>query len=134
MQALHVLKPSAHPECCQITETRVPCVCTCLGGVAQAACKWYSCTASSEDLTAQVSPKAFAAGAKEQEAGEMSLQGTAIEVPESGTPSMKELKVLYYESMIRFHKHSNNYIEIVRCLLALYSDASAEGKEDGASG
>lgn len=77
-----------------------------------------------------MSPRAFAAGAKDQEAGEISLQGTAIEVPEEGTPSMPELKVLYYNQMIRFHKHSNNYIEIVRCLIAMYEDK----KGDSAAG
>ena len=71
---------------------------------------------------AQVSPKAFAAGSKDQEAGEISLQGTAIEQPAEGTPTMAELKVRYYNQMIRFHKESNNYIEIVRCLLAMYAD------------
>lgn len=87
-------------------------------------------------IAVQVSPKAFAAGAKEQEAGEMSLQGTAIEAPATGTPTMAELKGLYYRSMIRFHKHSNNYIEIVRCLLALYGDAdtAARDKEGGGGG
>ena len=78
---------------------------------------------------AQVSPKAFAAGSKDQEAGEISLQGTAIEKPADGTPSMPELKVLYYNQMIRFHKESNNYIEIVRCLLAMYADKADEGAD-----
>ena len=78
---------------------------------------------------AQVSPKAFAAGSKDQEAGEISLQGTAIETPADGTPSMPELKVLYYNQMIRFHKESNNYIEIVRCLLAMYADKADEGAD-----
>lgn len=73
-------------------------------------------------MTMQVSPKAFAAGAKEQEAGEISLQGTAIEQPEDGTPSMAELKHIYYNQMIRFHKQTNNYLEIVRALLAIYAD------------
>jgi hypothetical protein len=70
----------------------------------------------------QVSPRAFAEGAREQEAGEMSLQGTAIEEPAAGTPVLAELKTIYYNQMIRFHKQSNNYIEIVRCLLAMYAD------------
>jgi 26S proteasome regulatory subunit N5 len=77
----------------------------------------------------QVSPKAFAAGTKEQEAGEISLQGTAIETPEEGTPSMPELKVLYYNQMIRLHMESNNYIEIVRCLLAMYADKKSDSAE-----
>lgn len=72
-------------------------------------------------LSRKVSPKAFAASYKGQEAGEISLQGTAIEEPEAGTPSMPELKLLYYNQMIRFHKHSNNYLEITRCLLSIYT-------------
>lgn len=74
----------------------------------------------------QVSPKAFAAGNKEQEAGEISLQGTAIEQPADGTPVMADLKHIYYKQMIRFHKQTNNYIEIVRALLAIYADFKSE--------
>jgi hypothetical protein len=74
----------------------------------------------------QVSPKAFAAETKEQEAGEISLQGTAIEKPDEGTPSMSELKHIYYNQMIRFHKQTNNYLEIVRALLAIYADFKTE--------
>lgn len=70
----------------------------------------------------QVSPKAFAPGQKGQEAGEISLQGTAIEKPEEGTPSMPELKHIYYRQMIRFYKQSNNYLEVVRSLLSIYQD------------
>jgi hypothetical protein len=70
----------------------------------------------------QVSPKAFAPGQKEQAAGEISLQGTAIEKPEEGTPTMPELKHIYYNQMIRFHKQTNNYLEIVRALLSIYAD------------
>lgn len=62
----------------------------------------------------------------------MSLQGTAIEVPAPGTPSMPELKTLYYNQMIRFHKQSNNYIEIVRCLLAMYADVKAKSSDQWA--
>jgi 26S proteasome regulatory subunit N5 len=79
----------------------------------------WRCSAAA---AAQVSPKAFAKGSKDQEAGEISLQGTAIEQPEEGTPAMPALKVRYYEQMICFHKQSNNYLEIVRCLLAMYAD------------
>lgn len=70
----------------------------------------------------QVSPKAFAPGQKGQEAGEISLQGTAIEEPNEGTPTMPELKHIYYRQMIRFHKQSNNYLEVVRSLLSIYQD------------
>lgn len=76
-----------------------------------------------------MSPKAFAAGSKEQEAGEISLQGTAIEQPDEGTPSMAELKHIYYNQMIRFHKQTNNYLEVVRALLAIYSDFKTEAEK-----
>lgn len=45
---------------------------------------------------------------------------------------MPELKVRYYEQMIRFHKQTNNYVEVVRCLLALYADTT-EAPADGAA-
>ena len=45
---------------------------------------------------------------------------------------MAELKVRYYQQMIRFHKESNNYIEVARCLLAMYADAQAGGAEEWA--
>lgn len=35
---------------------------------------------------------------------------------------MSELKHIYYRQMIRFHKQSNNYLEVVRSLLSIYED------------
>ena len=37
-----------------------------------------------------------------------------------GTPSLPELKLLYYGLLIRYHEHSNGYVDICRCYKAIY--------------
>lgn len=43
------------------------------------------------------------------------------------TPSLEELKLKYYELLIRYHSHNNSYIDICRCYKAIYdTDSIAE--------
>lgn len=43
------------------------------------------------------------------------------------TPSLEELKLKYYELLIRYHSHNNSYIDICRCYKAIYeTDSVAE--------
>lgn len=46
----------------------------------------------------------------------------AFEEAAPGTPALHELKVIYYQLMIRYHVHSNDHLEVARCYLALYQD------------
>lgn len=37
-----------------------------------------------------------------------------------GVPPLEELKLIYYLTMIRYHAHHNNYLEICRAFKAMY--------------
>lgn len=37
-----------------------------------------------------------------------------------GTPSLEELKLMYYRLLIRYHEHNNSYIDICRCYRSIY--------------
>ncbi len=37
-----------------------------------------------------------------------------------GIPELPELKLRYYELMIQYHLHNNNYIEVTRSYKAMY--------------
>ncbi|KAL4423423.1 hypothetical protein ABPG77_010001 [Micractinium sp. CCAP 211/92] len=80
-------------------------------------------------LSKKVSPRAFTVpeGAKKGEnTGEIGIEGTAIEEPEEGTPSLEALKLLYYSLMIRFYLHESNYLEVCRCYRAVYDTPSSQ--------
>ena len=73
-------------------------------------------------LSRKVSPKAFvqkASGKKGETSGEIGIEGTSIEAPAKGTPTLEELKLIYYKLMISFHSHEKNYIEICRAYRAI---------------
>jgi 26S proteasome regulatory subunit N5 len=74
-------------------------------------------------LSRKVAPRAFtppAAGPKKGEAaGEIGIEGTAIQAPAPGTPSLEELKLQYYALMVRYHSHEGNYLEMCRCYRAI---------------
>ena len=40
------------------------------------------------------------------------------------TPSLEELKLKYYQLLIRYHSHNNSYIDICRCYKAIYETDS----------
>ncbi len=37
-----------------------------------------------------------------------------------GVPTLPELKLTYYQHMVRYYSHYNNYLEITRCFRAVY--------------
>jgi hypothetical protein len=37
-----------------------------------------------------------------------------------GIPTLPELKLSYYELMVRYYSHYNNYLEMTRCYRAMY--------------
>lgn len=39
-----------------------------------------------------------------------------------GTPSLRDLKLLYYELLIKYHSHHDSYLEVCRCYKAVYED------------
>eukprot|EP00198_Chlamydomonas_reinhardtii_P003310 XP_001692646.1 predicted protein [Chlamydomonas reinhardtii] len=45
---------------------------------------------------------------------------------EQGTPALPELKLRYYQLLIRYHVHNHNYLEVTRCYRSLY-EAHLEG-------
>jgi 26S proteasome regulatory subunit N5 len=73
-------------------------------------------------LSRKISPRAFAApiGAKKGEAtGEVGIEGTAVEAPALGTPSLEQLKLQYYALMVRYHAHEKDYLEMCRSYRAV---------------
>ncbi|GLI67665.1 hypothetical protein VaNZ11_011918 [Volvox africanus] len=80
-------------------------------------------------LSRKVSPRAFVERKGEGQ-GEIGIEGTAIEEADKGTPSLAELKLRYYELLIRYYSHLNNYLEMTRCYRAIYEvHAAAEDAE-----
>ncbi len=41
-------------------------------------------------------------------------------------PTLPELKLRYYELMIRYYSHYNNYLEITRCYRSVYEVESVQ--------
>eukprot|EP00891_Asterochloris_glomerata_P006770 jgi/Astpho2/6770/e_gw1.00103.16.1_t len=83
-------------------------------------------------LAKKVSPRAFKVvpNKKGEAAGEIGIEGTTIEAPEEGTPTLEELKLQYYHLLIRYHINANNYIDACRCYRAVYeSDSIKDDKE-----
>uniref|UniRef100_A0A7S0UQS6 PCI domain-containing protein n=1 Tax=Polytomella parva TaxID=51329 RepID=A0A7S0UQS6_9CHLO len=68
-------------------------------------------------LSRKVSPRAFVERKGEQ-SGDVGIEGTAIEPPAAGTPSLDELKLRYYQLLYQYFAHENNYLEMARCYRA----------------
>ncbi|KXZ45928.1 hypothetical protein GPECTOR_49g512 [Gonium pectorale] len=80
-------------------------------------------------LSRKVSPRAFVERKGEGQ-GEIGIEGTAIEEADKGTPGLPELKLRYYELLIRYYSHLNNYLEVTRCYRAIYEvHTAADDKE-----
>ncbi|CAD7697337.1 unnamed protein product [Ostreobium quekettii] len=69
-------------------------------------------------LAKKISPKAFVD--RRGTTGDIGIEGTTIEAPDEGIPSLEQLKLEYYLTMIRYHAHFNNYLEICRAFKAMY--------------
>ena len=73
-------------------------------------------------LSRKVSPRAFVVrktAKKGESTGEIGIEGTSIEEPAKGTPSLEELKIQYYRLMIQYHLHEKNYLEVCRSYRAI---------------
>ncbi|KIZ02997.1 26S proteasome non-ATPase regulatory subunit 12 [Monoraphidium neglectum] len=80
-------------------------------------------------LSRKISPRAFVIRVGEAK-GEIGIEGTAIEEAEEGVATLPELKVRYYELMIQYHIHSNNYLEVCRAYRSLYESEGIKEHED----
>uniref|UniRef100_A0A7R9YZL2 PCI domain-containing protein n=1 Tax=Chlamydomonas euryale TaxID=1486919 RepID=A0A7R9YZL2_9CHLO len=79
-------------------------------------------------LSRKISPRAFVER-KGESKGEIGIEGTAIEAPEEGVPGLAELKLSFYELMVQYHSHYNNYLEMTRCYRAMYETEEVSGDE-----
>jgi 26S proteasome regulatory subunit N5 len=73
-------------------------------------------------LARKVSPRAFApaaAGRRGEGAGEVGIEGTAIEAPAEGTPPLPELRLRYYALLERYHAGEGAFLEMCRCQRAV---------------
>jgi len=72
-------------------------------------------------LARKISPRAFKIK-KGEAKGEIGIEGTAIEEADEGIPTLPELKLQYYQMMVQYHLHYNNYLEVCRSYRAIYED------------
>ncbi|XP_029121138.2 26S proteasome non-ATPase regulatory subunit 12 homolog A isoform X2 [Elaeis guineensis] len=78
-------------------------------------------------LSRKISPRVFDAVASKEK--KKPKEGdNVVEEPPADIPSLLELKRIYYELMIRYHSHNNDYLEICRSYKAIYDIPSV--KED----
>lgn len=78
-------------------------------------------TLSAHILSKKVAPRAFIDGGKKgQAAGDVGIEGTVIEAPAPGTPSIGALKLKYYDLLVRYWQHKEDDLEVTRCLRAAY--------------
>ncbi|XP_057523546.1 26S proteasome non-ATPase regulatory subunit 12 homolog A-like [Amaranthus tricolor] len=77
-------------------------------------------------LSRKISPRVFDVDPSKEKKPK---EGDAVvEEAPADIPSLLELKRIYYELMIRYYKHHNDYLEICRCYKAIYEIPSI--KED----
>ncbi|XWS57284.1 hypothetical protein CRYUN_Cryun09bG0160700 [Craigia yunnanensis] len=70
-------------------------------------------------LSRKISPRVFDADTSKEK--KKPKEGdNVVEEPPADIPSLLELKRIYYELMIRYYFHDNDYLEICRCYKAIY--------------
>ncbi|KAL6975943.1 26S proteasome non-ATPase regulatory subunit 12 A [Sarracenia purpurea var. burkii] len=78
-------------------------------------------------LSRKISPKVFDVDTSKEKKKPKEGDNVVEEAP-ADIPSLLELKRIYYELMIRYYSHSNDYLEICRCYKSIYEIPSV--KED----
>ncbi|CAH9071156.1 unnamed protein product [Cuscuta europaea] len=78
-------------------------------------------------LSRKINPKVFEADTSKEKKKPKEGEAVVEEAP-ADIPSLLELKRIYYELMIRYYSHSNDYLEICRCYKSIYEIPSV--KED----
>ncbi|KAL6006053.1 26S proteasome non-ATPase regulatory subunit 12 A [Asimina triloba] len=76
-------------------------------------------------LSRKISPRVFDADVSKEKKKPKEGDNVVEEAP-SDVPSLLELKRIYYELMIRYHLHSNDYLEICRSYKAIYEIPSVK--------
>ncbi|KAL3524649.1 hypothetical protein ACH5RR_013021, partial [Cinchona calisaya] len=80
-------------------------------------------------LSRKISPRVFEADTSKEKKKPKEGENVVQEAP-ADIPSLLELKHIYYELMIQYHSHTNDYLEICRCYKAIYEIPAV--KEDPA--
>ncbi|OVA01448.1 Proteasome component (PCI) domain [Macleaya cordata] len=80
-------------------------------------------------LSRKISPRVFDADTSKEKKKPKEGDNVVEEAP-ADIPSLLELKRVYYELMIRYYSHNNDYLEICRCYKAIYEIPTV--KEDPA--
>ncbi|XP_062007203.1 26S proteasome non-ATPase regulatory subunit 12 homolog A-like [Rosa rugosa] len=80
-------------------------------------------------LSRKISPRVFDVDTSKEKKKPKEGDNVVEEAP-ADVPSLLELKRIYYELMIRYYSHNNDYLEICRCYKAIYEIPSV--KEDPA--
>ncbi|AET04630.2 putative proteasome component (PCI) domain-containing protein [Medicago truncatula] len=70
-------------------------------------------------LSRKISPRVFDIDASKEKEKPKEGDNMVEEAP-ADIPSLLELKQIYYELMIRYYSHNNDYLEICRCYKAIY--------------
>ncbi|XP_057415297.1 26S proteasome non-ATPase regulatory subunit 12 homolog A-like [Lotus japonicus] len=70
-------------------------------------------------LSKKISPRVFAVDASKEKKKPKDGDNLVEEAP-ADIPSLLELKRIYYELMIRYYSHNNDYLEICRCYKSIY--------------
>ena len=52
------------------------------------------------------------------------------DVHTQGVPTLPELKLHYYQLMIRYYAHANNYLEITRCYRSIFEVESVHSNAE----
>ncbi|KAL2504608.1 26S proteasome non-ATPase regulatory subunit 12A [Abeliophyllum distichum] len=76
-------------------------------------------------LSRKISPRVFEADTSKEKKKPKEGENV-VEEPPADIPSVLELKRIYYELMIRYHSHNNDYLEICRCYKAIYEIPSVK--------
>lgn len=80
-------------------------------------------------LSRKISPRVFDIDPSKEKKKPKEGDNVVEEAP-ADIPTLPELKRIYYELMIRYYKHHNDYLEICRCYKSIYDIPSV--KEDPA--
>ncbi|XP_059432976.1 26S proteasome non-ATPase regulatory subunit 12 homolog A [Corylus avellana] len=76
-------------------------------------------------LSRKISPRVFDADTSKEK--KKPKEGdNMVEEPPADIPSLLELKRIYYELMIRYYTHNNDYLEICRCYKSIYDIPSVK--------
>lgn len=76
-------------------------------------------------LSRKINPRVFDADTSKEKKKPKEGENIVEEAP-ADIPSLLELKRIYYELMIRYYSHNNDYLEICRCYKAIYDIPSVK--------